>query len=294
MGLSPSCLNGVAERWRILELRDLIRQADLRITEFMLLTLNDQDHNSPAWAQFRAWSEYSRRLQDEEWALCVEAAASASIAAAIPRTPRWDLRLKADASSGSSSRKAPLVREGEKCNQASLRSHSSHTSPDSSRSLKGFPGGSSIGSVEFLDGLLQPDKLATGSQDDKEPLLPGLPALGRGDVGEPLLAGPFTSGVRKRFHRGQQQQESCQQSWRVMMPYDTCPLTATSLAQEEVAARPGTRAARLPAACTTHQASSRAPGRQLATHLHQILRARLLPLLVNSIVDLVTRPLPPP
>jgi hypothetical protein len=65
--------------------------------------------------------------------------------------------------------------------------------------------------------------------------------------------------------------------WRVIMPHDTCPLTATSLAQEAVAARPGTRAARLPAACTTHQASSRAPGRQLATHLHQILRARLLP-----------------
>jgi hypothetical protein len=49
----------------------LIRQADLKITEFMLLTLNDQDLNSPAWAQFRAWSEYSRRLQDEEWAPCV-------------------------------------------------------------------------------------------------------------------------------------------------------------------------------------------------------------------------------
>jgi hypothetical protein len=115
---------------------------------------------------------------------------------------------EAVASSGSSSRKAPLAREAEKCNQASSRSHSSHTStlPDSSRSLKGLPGGSSIGSVEFLDGLLQPDKLATGSQDDKEPLLPGLPAMGRGDVGEPLPAGSFTSGVRKRFHREQQQQ----------------------------------------------------------------------------------------
>jgi hypothetical protein len=78
--------------------------------------------------------------------------------------------------------------------------------------MKGSPGASSIGSEEVVDSLMQSDAWAAGSQDDEEPLLPGVPALGsevmgKGDARELLLAGPSTSGVRKRFHREQQQQQ---------------------------------------------------------------------------------------
>jgi hypothetical protein len=117
------------------------------------------------------------------------------------------------ASSKNSSRKAPLAREAEKGNQASPRSHSSHasTSPDSHRSLKGSPGASSIGSEEFAENALQPGAWATGSQDDKEPLLPvvralGSEVMGRENVQDLLLAGPSKSGIRNRLHREQQQQ----------------------------------------------------------------------------------------
>ncbi|KAI3431824.1 hypothetical protein D9Q98_010577, partial [Chlorella vulgaris] len=132
--------------------------------------------------------------------------------------------------SKNSSRKAPLAREAEECNQARSRSHSRHTStsPVSHRSLKGSPGASNIGSEEFAENALQPGACATGSQDDKEPLLPvvralGSEVMGRENVQDLLLAGPSTSGVRKRFHP-----RTLRAGWRVILPHDTCPLRATS------------------------------------------------------------------
>ncbi len=84
MGLSPSCLNGLAERLRLLELRALVQEAHLKIGEHKLSIANDNDFDSPAWAQFRAWAQYLERLRDEEWALrlrlgtCDTAAAAAA------------------------------------------------------------------------------------------------------------------------------------------------------------------------------------------------------------------------
>jgi hypothetical protein len=80
-------------------------------------------------------------------------------------TLRFDLRTCLHCiGSGSSSRKAPLAREAE-CNQTNyrLRNSYSSTSPDSCRSLKGFPGGSGIGSEEFVDGLMHPGKLCNSA-----------------------------------------------------------------------------------------------------------------------------------
>ncbi|KAI3423306.1 hypothetical protein D9Q98_010576 [Chlorella vulgaris] len=136
--------------------------------------------------------------------------------AVLPPFPHATLEpevQEAVASSGSSSRKAPLAREPEECHQASPRSHSRHisTSPVSHRSLNSSPGASSIGSEEFAENALQPGAWATGSQDDKEPLLPvvralGSQVMGRENVQDLLLAGPSKSGIRNRFHREQQQQ----------------------------------------------------------------------------------------
>ncbi|KAI3423307.1 hypothetical protein D9Q98_010575 [Chlorella vulgaris] len=219
MGVSPSCLNGLAERWRLLELRALIQEAHLKIGEHKLSIANDNDFDSPAWAQFRAWAQYLERLRDEEWALRLrlDALKQQPQPAVLPPFPHATLEpdvQEAPACSGSSSRKAPLAREPEECHQASPRSHSRHTStsPVSHCSLNSSPGASSIGSEEFVDSLMQPDAWASGSQDDKEPLLPGVPPLGsevmgRGNVQDLLLAGPFKSGVRNRFHREQQQQQ---------------------------------------------------------------------------------------
>ncbi len=91
MGLSPSCLNGLAERLRLLELRALIEQADDKVGKLKLSLVNNYDLNSPAWAQFRAWVQYLERLHDEEWALrmrlgtCDTAtAAAAAFADSVP------------------------------------------------------------------------------------------------------------------------------------------------------------------------------------------------------------------
>ncbi|KAI3431819.1 hypothetical protein D9Q98_010572 [Chlorella vulgaris] len=217
MGLSPSCLNGIAEELRLQQLHVLLRQARSKMNN-LSVDANAQGLNSPAWAQFLAWMDYWRRLQEEEGALLhrLDALNQQPRPAVLPPFPHATLApdvQEAVASSGSSSRKAPLAREAEECNQASPRSHSRHasTSPDSHRSLKASPGASSIGSEEFAENALQPGAWATGSQDDKEPLLPGPRALGsevmgRENVQGLLPAGPSSSGVRNRFHREQQQQ----------------------------------------------------------------------------------------
>jgi hypothetical protein len=88
MGLSPSCLNGLAEQLRLLELRGLIEQADdktIKLSPELYL----QGLNSPARAQLHAWMQYLERLRDEQWALRVRlgmrvtAAAAAAAACAV-------------------------------------------------------------------------------------------------------------------------------------------------------------------------------------------------------------------
>jgi hypothetical protein len=68
MGSSPSCLNGIAEELRLQQLHVLLRQAHSKMNN-LSVDANAQGLNSPAWAQFLAWTDYSRRLQEEEGAL---------------------------------------------------------------------------------------------------------------------------------------------------------------------------------------------------------------------------------
>ncbi|KAL4857120.1 hypothetical protein ACK3TF_002793 [Chlorella vulgaris] len=162
--------------------------------------------NNKAHPQLTAHREYLRCLQQEQLALDrrLRALEQQPRPAVLPPFPHRTLTPE-EQEAAASRRLALAAEEG---NQISVLSRNSQlsASPASSRSLKGSPGGSSIGSDEVADSPLQPDVWAMGSQDGNDPLRHGLPAFGCSEImGEtvqaPLLPGRWTSGVRKRLHR---------------------------------------------------------------------------------------------
>lgn len=217
MGAAASSHDGVEERQRIKQVYTLIQQTestDHRKWADVLTSLRLRELNRQAWlasstrAQLMASADYVRRLYEEHLALserlmALEQRPRPAVLPPFPhRTPTPEEQEAA------ASRR--LAREAEECSQASSTPHSSPAStlPDSCRSLNDSTAGSSIGSDEDAEDCLQPGVWAMGSQDGKEPLLPGVLDFGSSEVmgskavQELLLPGRLTSSVRKRLHRG--------------------------------------------------------------------------------------------